>query len=109
MSLVYRWVVRSALLIEHELSTVEDPDLDHSVALLDRLRAKLEEREQTLARQEAVVESVRRRLRALESELNARAARQRSAPVASAYTKPSRNDPCPCGSGRKFKICHGAR
>jgi uncharacterized protein len=22
-------------------------------------------------------------------------------------TKPGRNDPCPCGSGRKFKHCHG--
>lgn len=22
--------------------------------------------------------------------------------------KPSRNDPCPCGSGRKFKKCHGS-
>jgi uncharacterized protein len=22
---------------------------------------------------------------------------------------PGRNDPCPCGSGRKFKKCHGAR
>ncbi len=21
--------------------------------------------------------------------------------------KPGRNDPCPCGSGRKFKRCHG--
>ena len=21
---------------------------------------------------------------------------------------PSRNDPCPCGSGKKFKHCHGA-
>jgi uncharacterized protein len=21
---------------------------------------------------------------------------------------PGRNDPCPCGSGRKFKLCHGA-
>ena len=21
---------------------------------------------------------------------------------------PGRNDPCPCGSGRKFKVCHGA-
>ena len=24
-----------------------------------------------------------------------------------AYTKAGRNDPCPCGSGRKFKHCHG--
>jgi len=23
--------------------------------------------------------------------------------------QPGRNDPCPCGSGRKFKRCHGAR
>jgi len=21
---------------------------------------------------------------------------------------PGRNDPCPCGSGKKFKQCHGA-
>ncbi|MBN1585788.1 SEC-C domain-containing protein [Candidatus Uhrbacteria bacterium] len=21
--------------------------------------------------------------------------------------KPGRNDPCPCGSGRKYKKCHG--
>jgi uncharacterized protein len=21
--------------------------------------------------------------------------------------KPGRNDPCPCGSGKKFKACHG--
>jgi preprotein translocase subunit SecA len=27
---------------------------------------------------------------------------QRSAP------KVGRNDPCPCGSGRKYKKCHGA-
>jgi preprotein translocase subunit SecA len=22
--------------------------------------------------------------------------------------KPGRNDPCPCGSGKKYKQCHGA-
>lgn len=21
--------------------------------------------------------------------------------------RPGRNDPCPCGSGKKFKYCHG--
>ena len=26
----------------------------------------------------------------------------------SEYPKVGRNDPCPCGSGRKFKKCHGA-
>jgi preprotein translocase subunit SecA len=23
------------------------------------------------------------------------------------YSKVGRNAPCPCGSGRKFKLCHG--
>ena len=25
----------------------------------------------------------------------------------STWGKPGRNDPCPCGSGKKFKHCHG--
>ncbi|MGH3693284.1 MAG: SEC-C metal-binding domain-containing protein [Pseudonocardiaceae bacterium] len=25
-----------------------------------------------------------------------------------AASEPSRNAPCPCGSGRKYKRCHGA-
>jgi hypothetical protein len=31
----------------------------------------------------------------------------RPAPAAAA-PQPGRNDPCPCGSGRKFKKCHGS-
>jgi uncharacterized protein len=27
---------------------------------------------------------------------------------ARASTLPGRNDPCPCGSGKKYKKCHGA-
>lgn len=34
------------------------------------------------------------------------------APAANPYRraapKPGRNDPCPCGSGKKYKKCHGA-
>lgn len=30
------------------------------------------------------------------------------APVRRAEPKVGRNDPCPCGSGRKHKKCHGA-
>ena len=29
-------------------------------------------------------------------------------PVVRAEPKTGRNDPCPCGSGKKFKKCHGA-
>jgi preprotein translocase subunit SecA len=30
-------------------------------------------------------------------------------PAADAYAGVGRNEPCPCGSGKKFKLCHGAR
>jgi hypothetical protein len=29
-------------------------------------------------------------------------------PVRNAEPKIGRNDPCPCGSGKKYKKCHGA-
>ena len=32
----------------------------------------------------------------------------RQAPVTSHEPKVGRNDPCPCGSGKKYKKCHGA-
>ncbi len=34
--------------------------------------------------------------------------RYRVAPVQRAGAKVGRNDPCPCGSGKKYKNCHGA-
>jgi preprotein translocase subunit SecA len=30
------------------------------------------------------------------------------APVHRTSEKVGRNDPCPCGSGKKYKKCHGA-
>ncbi len=32
---------------------------------------------------------------------------ERSAPFVREMAKVGRNDPCPCGSGKKFKVCHG--
>lgn len=34
---------------------------------------------------------------------------RRRSPALSAFPNVGRNDPCPCGSGLKFKKCHGAR
>jgi preprotein translocase subunit SecA len=48
------------------------------------------------------------RNQARELERNARATP--AAPAAndpSSWGKVGRNDPCPCGSGRKYKQCHG--
>lgn len=28
-------------------------------------------------------------------------------PAKEVFSKVGRNDPCPCGSGRKWKVCHG--
>ena len=33
---------------------------------------------------------------------------EKAVPVRHAEPKPGRNDPCPCGSGKKYKKCHGA-
>jgi preprotein translocase subunit SecA len=30
------------------------------------------------------------------------------APAGADWSNVKRNDPCPCGSGKKFKKCHGA-
>ncbi|MGH6718563.1 MAG: preprotein translocase subunit SecA, partial [Alphaproteobacteria bacterium] len=32
---------------------------------------------------------------------------QRAAPAPSGFAKVGRNEPCPCGSGKKYKHCHG--
>ncbi|MHC4493608.1 MAG: SEC-C metal-binding domain-containing protein, partial [Planctomycetota bacterium] len=34
---------------------------------------------------------------------------QAAQPKQRAMPKVGRNDPCPCGSGKKYKKCHGAR
>ena len=38
---------------------------------------------------------------------SAAAARRRPSAGAAAFARVGRNDPCPCGSGKKFKHCHG--
>jgi preprotein translocase subunit SecA len=37
----------------------------------------------------------------------AEAAAAAATPAAGGYPKVGRNDPCPCGSGKKYKQCHG--
>jgi preprotein translocase subunit SecA len=44
---------------------------------------------------------------AVTEEAIAEAARPKQRPAAHALPKVGRNDPCPCGSGKKYKHCHG--
>jgi len=41
-------------------------------------------------------------------ELDPRASAPAAAPFVRPMPKVGRNEPCPCGSGRKYKHCHGA-
>ena len=41
-------------------------------------------------------------------EMEPRARAESAAPFVRAVPKVGRNEPCPCGSGRKYKHCHGA-
>ena len=83
------------------------------VTLLARVRIRTEEEIAALEAQERAQQQVRARqmqfqhadaggLGADEEAAQAQAAQQRDA-----MPKVGRNDPCPCGSGKKFKHCHG--
>jgi preprotein translocase subunit SecA len=41
-------------------------------------------------------------------EMEPRSRAESTAPFVRAVPKVGRNEPCPCGSGRKYKHCHGA-
>lgn len=47
-------------------------------------------------------------LERLAAEVKQEMAQQVASSAPLGNTKPGRNDPCPCGSGKKFKKCHGA-
>ena len=44
----------------------------------------------------------------LEAHQQAQKAQEEAKPVKRGNLKVGRNDPCPCGSGKKYKQCHGA-
>jgi len=90
------------------------------VSLLARVRIRTEEEVAALEAQErAQAEAVARQMQfqhadtgglgADEEAEQARLAQQAAAhtPVTRDGPKVGRNDPCPCGSGKKYKHCHG--
>jgi len=56
---------------------------------------------------QAHVENVRLQHADFEQALAAEAEAKKAQPAVRAATKVGRNEPCPCGSGRKYKHCHG--
>ena len=67
-------------------------------------RQRLAEMEKLMAKQQANHEEVTN----MGSESKEQSAGTLSQPIVRNQAKVGRNDPCPCGSGKKYKHCHGA-
>ncbi len=79
----------------------------------ERLKTLVEEHPDSLARHQACVEQIAPAVRNIHAYWLARRGpaddevQGQRQPVRKA-SAPGRNDPCPCGSGKKYKRCHGA-
>ena len=89
-----------AALIQHELCSVVD-DLGDGPVFLAELEAEVAERQRMLDARERNIEIREQRLRAVPKTQPVQVAPR------PASAKVGRNDPCPCGSGVKYKRCHG--
>ncbi len=58
-------------------------------------------------KQEAVRQTTREPAQSPMAKVNAPRAKANAQPAANGSKKIGRNDPCPCGSGKKYKHCHG--
>ena len=91
-------------LIGHELHTALGDGFDGDAVFAGELERRLMARSDALDTRERLLEERERRLRASQ-----RLQRARTKPLASStHVKVGRNEPCPCGSGFKYKRCHGS-
>ena len=114
-----------SILLHHELASLVDQEIETVADRFAARQAELDERSKALAAAEKEIESRRRDLSIRESDFRGRerevAAREENVAVLEESigqtitrrspsvpaTKPGRNDPCWCDSGKKFKFCHG--
>ena len=98
-----------------DLAEVDDPALDKALArVLRHLPAETDEEREvlvTLDREHPLkdVDDAVEELVATVAEIHdlTEAERYHVETIRRDLPKVGRNDPCPCGSGRKFKVCHG--
>jgi uncharacterized protein YecA (UPF0149 family) len=99
-----------ATLVEHELSSVVEDVVDRPTFLAN-LERVTEERRHELDTRERGLDTRERSVDILEQWLSARTGVARGdpgpTPASARPTKVGRNEPCPCGSGVKYKRCHG--
>ena len=74
----------------------------------ERLKDLVEAHEDRGARHQAFVDRIAPAARNIHAYWLARRAPRERLRQLNKAPDPGRNDPCPCGSGKKFKRCHGA-
>ena len=112
-----------AALIDLEVEALADgqEEVEERCRLLDLREAQLDERQQELERRDRELERreqwlgrrpTRAELERMADQIEppdpgwSNAPRRSTQPVS--FEGVERNDPCPCGSGLKFKRCHGS-
>ena len=91
-----------AELIRHELLVAAAVE-DESGAFVNEIESRLLRRSDELDRRERILDRREQDIRK-----SAEILRTRIVPYQPSRTEPGRNDRCPCGSGAKYKRCHGA-
>ena len=95
-----------AVLLHQELASLVDEDLDRSGTLLGEREALVAAGEAAVAVREREVATREKALAHQEQRLAAQT-KPRAAPLTMPVAKLGRNELCWCGSGKKFKYCHG--
>jgi len=111
--LAFRWVRVWRGSSPHELETVVGDEGDAGDVFAEQVARRVGERASRLDARERELDTRAERLRRKEVHLAAWEQRIRTQRVSGApdravtKTKVGRNERCPCGSGRKYKHCHG--
>jgi preprotein translocase subunit SecA len=89
------------------------PDPEQLAQAQAQAQAQARAREQAIRREQEKMKASQEQANSIndtpkqpQQQLTRREPVQRTQPVR-AEKKPGRNDPCPCGSGKKYKNCHG--
>ena len=96
-----------AVLLHHELASVIDEDLENLGTKLAAREASIIAREAELTDREQELNRREPQLATEEHRLTAAARTSANQAEARVPPQPGRNEPCWCGSGKKFKYCHG--
>ena len=73
----------------------------------EKARARVNYQHQAISSLSGTTEEARDQTKHAGKEHAKQAAEQRQTPFVRDVPKVGRNEPCPCGSGKKYKICHG--